>query len=194
RISPYSCCASDGPFNRNRNSYAEGDPASLAAPEMESVTEVETLRCARHSNVETVLRCGRCETPICPKCMVSTPVGMRCPDCARVKRPPMYDVSGRWLWQSISAAVVLMVAGGFLFNLLIGSVGRSIIFAALLYLAAGIGIAEALSGAANRKRGPRLQALAIVTVVLATQWSALLALVLAHRLSISVVGLVLSAI
>src|SRR5206468_12305157 len=45
-----------------------------------------TLRCARHPNTETVLRCGRCDTPICPRCMIPTPVGARCPTCAQVKR------------------------------------------------------------------------------------------------------------
>jgi len=46
----------------------------------------ETLRCARHPNTETVLRCGRCDTPICARCMVMSPVGARCPSCAQVKR------------------------------------------------------------------------------------------------------------
>jgi membrane associated rhomboid family serine protease len=27
--------------------------------------------------------CSNCGRPICPECMTSTPVGMRCPDCAR---------------------------------------------------------------------------------------------------------------
>jgi hypothetical protein len=161
---------------------------------MEPLTEVETLHCARHSGVETVLRCGRCETPICPKCMVSTPVGMRCPDCAKVRRPPMYDVAGRWLWQAIGAAVLLVAAGGFAFSLLLGVAGRSIIFAAILYLAAGFAVGEALSAAANRKRGPRLQALAVVTAVLATQWSTLLGLVAGGRFIPNVVSLLLSAL
>ncbi len=29
------------------------------------------------------MRCSNCERPICPDCMTSTPVGMRCPECAR---------------------------------------------------------------------------------------------------------------
>jgi len=29
------------------------------------------------------VRCSNCERPICPDCMTSTPVGMRCPECAR---------------------------------------------------------------------------------------------------------------
>lgn len=41
--------------------------------------------CGRHPKVVTRLRCGRCETPICPKCMVYTPAGARCRDCSRNK-------------------------------------------------------------------------------------------------------------
>src|SRR5215210_8002055 len=39
--------------------------------------------CYRHPNRETGVRCSDGERPICPDCMTSTPVGMRCPECAR---------------------------------------------------------------------------------------------------------------
>jgi membrane associated rhomboid family serine protease len=39
--------------------------------------------CYRHPNRETGVHCSNCERPICPDCMTSTPVGMRCPECAR---------------------------------------------------------------------------------------------------------------
>jgi membrane associated rhomboid family serine protease len=42
---------------------------------------VET--CYRHPKRETGVRCSNCERPICPDCMTVTPVGMRCPECAR---------------------------------------------------------------------------------------------------------------
>jgi membrane associated rhomboid family serine protease len=32
------------------------------------------------------VRCSNCERPICPDCMTTTPVGMRCPECARQGR------------------------------------------------------------------------------------------------------------
>jgi membrane associated rhomboid family serine protease len=38
--------------------------------------------CYRHPNRETGVSCSNCGKPICPDCMTSTPVGMRCPDCA----------------------------------------------------------------------------------------------------------------
>ncbi|MFI5266482.1 MAG: hypothetical protein ACHQ7M_03805 [Chloroflexota bacterium] len=158
-----------------------------------TATEPDTIHCARHPSVETVLRCGRCETPICPRCSISTPVGMRCRDCAQIRRPPMYDVSGRYLRQALAAALGLVVAGGFVFNLVLGIAGRSILLAAVLYLLVGTGIAEALSAAANRKRGPRLQALAAITTILVTQSSTLLALALAHRLALNPITLILTA-
>jgi membrane associated rhomboid family serine protease len=39
--------------------------------------------CYRHKNRETGVHCSNCGRPICPDCMTSTPVGMRCPECAR---------------------------------------------------------------------------------------------------------------
>ena len=42
--------------------------------------------CYRHPRRETGVRCSNCERPICPDCMTSTPVGMRCPECARQSR------------------------------------------------------------------------------------------------------------
>jgi membrane associated rhomboid family serine protease len=39
--------------------------------------------CYRHPNRETGVSCSNCGKPICPDCMTTTPVGMRCPECAR---------------------------------------------------------------------------------------------------------------
>ena len=39
--------------------------------------------CYRHPRRETGVSCSNCGNPICPDCMTPTPVGMRCPDCAR---------------------------------------------------------------------------------------------------------------
>jgi membrane associated rhomboid family serine protease len=41
--------------------------------------------CYRHPNRETGVSCSSCGRPICPDCMTPTPVGMRCPECAREK-------------------------------------------------------------------------------------------------------------
>jgi membrane associated rhomboid family serine protease len=43
--------------------------------------------CYRHPNRETGVSCSNCGNPICPECMTPTPVGMRCPNCARQRTP-----------------------------------------------------------------------------------------------------------
>ena len=40
------------------------------------------MQCARHPKVETDLFCARCETPVCPKCLVHAEVGIRCRKCS----------------------------------------------------------------------------------------------------------------
>ncbi len=41
--------------------------------------------CAKHPKAVTRLRCGRCESPICPKCTIYTPAGTRCRPCSKNK-------------------------------------------------------------------------------------------------------------
>ena len=41
--------------------------------------------CAFHPDRETGLSCSACGTPICGECVRPTPVGQRCPNCAREK-------------------------------------------------------------------------------------------------------------
>lgn len=49
---------------------------------MEASTQTRQT-CYRHPKRETGVSCSNCGRPICPECMTSTPVGMRCPECAR---------------------------------------------------------------------------------------------------------------
>jgi membrane associated rhomboid family serine protease len=44
-----------------------------------------TTTCYRHPSRETGVACSSCGRPICPDCMTSTSVGMRCPECAKQK-------------------------------------------------------------------------------------------------------------
>ncbi len=78
--------------------------------------------CYRHSNRETNVACSNCGRPICPDCMTSTPVGMRCPECSRqstkVHRAPSGLLSGAatpvtyGLIAACVAAFVAQVASG----------------------------------------------------------------------------------
>ena len=142
---------------------------------------VQTQYCARHPKKETNIRCGRCETPICPDCLVHAPVGMRCPDCARVNRVPTYDVPLPYLLRGIGAGAAVGIALGIaflfgsrlLFNLALQlGVGVGFIILPWLYsavtVAIGYAIGEAVSLATNRKRGNRLKIVSALSMVLAS--------------------------
>lgn len=45
--------------------------------------------CYRHPSRETGVSCSSCGRPICPDCMTTTPVGMRCPECAKQRTKTM---------------------------------------------------------------------------------------------------------
>jgi hypothetical protein len=119
------------------------------------------MKCARHPDIETNLRCGKCGKPICPKCVVQTPVGARCSDCAAVKRLPVYSVPTAYYARAAAAG---LAAGSAL-----GAVWPFIPLGGFFWLiiAAGIGyaIGEVISLAVNRKRGPGLQVIAAMSMV-----------------------------
>lgn len=131
-----------------------------------AVTTSETTYCARHPNVETGLTCATCGTPICPKCMVVTPVGMKCRDCGRIKDSPLFRVAPA---RFVLAGIVALAAGGV--STLIGALG---FFAILMLAPYGYFVGSLILRASGMKRGVKLEALAGAGVV----FGALLAKVL----------------
>jgi hypothetical protein len=126
------------------------------------------MYCATHPNVETELTCSRCGKPICPRCLVQTPVGARCRDCANLRRIPTYDVRPHFLLRAAVAAAVVGAALGGIWYLLSPARRGAVAYVALfIALAIGYGIGETVSWVTNRKRGPTLQGIAAAGVVLA---------------------------
>jgi len=70
-------------------------------------------RCSYHPDVETELTCTECGKPICPKEMVLTPVGYKCPEHARAKRGQYTFVKPRQLALAIGAGVLVGIGGAF---------------------------------------------------------------------------------
>lgn len=116
-------------------------------------------RCTYHPDTITGLRCSRCGKPICPRCAVRTPVGMRCPECAGVRGLPTYATSRAVLAKAAAAGLAVALFVGLLW-------GVAPSWGFFLALALGFGVAEAMAWASNAKRGRDLQlvALAIVAV------------------------------
>lgn len=121
------------------------------------------LRCAAHPDVETRLRCGKCGKPICPQCMVQTPVGARCRDCARVRRIPTYEISGLYLLRAIGAGLGVAAASGLVWGL-IRNFTLFGYFNILLALGVAWAVAEVLSVAVNRRRGSTLATIGALSV------------------------------
>src|SRR5881398_1204608 len=73
--------------------------------------------CYRHPSRETGVSCSNCGRPICPDCMTSTPVGMRCPECSsqRTKVVRMREMpSGPLVTYALIAinVIVFLAEGG----------------------------------------------------------------------------------
>lgn len=128
----------------------------------------EKVFCARHADVETYLRCQACGTPICPRCLVQTPVGAKCPDCARVRKLVTYQISPVYYVRAAAAALVAGALVGVLWGLVLPPRGGFVtIFSLFAGAFVGWVIGEAIGRAANRKRGMGLAGLAVAGVVVA---------------------------
>ncbi|HEX5930115.1 MAG TPA: rhomboid family intramembrane serine protease [Solirubrobacterales bacterium] len=64
--------------------------------------------CYRHPDRETAASCSSCGRPICPECMTPTPVGMRCPECARQKTKVVRGTGGGKGFDAAPAMFVLI--------------------------------------------------------------------------------------
>ena len=113
------------------------------------------LRCAAHPKTETYLRCGKCEKPICPRCMIQTPVGARCRPCAGLRRLPMFDVRPMDLVRGSLAGVAASAAGGLALLSLSAMPGVGF-FGFILMALLGYLVGEAASRAARRRRSRTL--------------------------------------
>lgn len=120
------------------------------------------MNCARHPKVETNLRCGKCGQPICPKCTRQTPVGARCPDCAKVTRLPVFRISPVDYAKAAGTGLVLAVGLGVGWGVMVDRLWG---IGYILGLLVGFVIGELVSRVVNRKRGRGLQAVAIASVV-----------------------------
>ncbi len=123
------------------------------------------MQCATHPDTETELGCSRCGKPICARCLVHTPVGARCRECANVRRIPTYNMARATFVRAGAAALAAGIALGIVWAIF--NPVTYFFFGAVAGLAVGYGAGELISLATNRKAGPPLQAIAVSAVVLA---------------------------
>jgi hypothetical protein len=113
------------------------------------MSDQERITCYNHPNRETVLRCNRCEQPICVQCAIKTPTGYRCKQC--VKNQQKIFVTVKWFDYPVAILVAgLLSALGCYFMMLIGQLCLIIPF--IIGPSIGIGIAESVRFLVHRRR------------------------------------------
>jgi len=117
------------------------------------------------SGLDTTLRCSKCDRPICAKCLVQTPVGARCPECARLYKLPTYTVSVTRYLMAAAVSAVLAVVIGYVWGLIAKRVPYFDLNL-LVGLPLGYAIGEMASLAVNRKRSLGLAAIGAAGVAI----------------------------
>ena len=88
--------------------------------------------CYRHPDRNTLLRCSRCERPICASCSIDATVGQRCPECVRAEGPQKVIPTSRVSARSGAPATMTFIALAVGFYLLTSIGGmREVLFESL---------------------------------------------------------------
>jgi hypothetical protein len=115
--------------------------------------------CVNHPEVETRLTCSSCGDPICPRCMVSTVVGQKCPRCAKQSGRARGTPDNVILLRGLGAGVGVAALGA----LLVLKVG---LFGILLAVGYGFLVGQAVRWGARRRVHTWLGAAAAAAVLL----------------------------
>ena len=136
---------------------------------MSENVNVTTTYCYKHPDRETMLRCNRCNRPICTECAVLTPTGYRCKECVRGQLKT-FDTA-EWIDYPLAFIVagVLSFAGSWIASFL----GFFTIFIAPI--AGGI-LAEAVRWVVRRHRSQLLWRVAMAGTIIGALPILLLAL------------------
>ncbi len=126
----------------------------------------DVVFCNRCRGTETALRCSRCETPICPNCLIQSPVGARCPDCAQVKKSPIYTLDRKQFFLGLLTAIGGGVGMGILWSWF-GSLTGGFFFLIFLGIGLGFGITKLLDFSTGQRRGPIVITFAALGIIIA---------------------------
>ena len=119
----------------------------------------QPMYCYAHPQRETLLRCNRCDRPMCQSCAVLTPTGYRCKECVRGQQK-IFDTARWWDYP-----LTIIVAGVLAY---LGSIIASLFgfFTILLAPVAGMIIAEAVRFVVRKRRSRLLPLIAAGSALL----------------------------
>lgn len=128
--------------------------------------EPETLYCANHPDVETLLRCNRCGKPICLKCATLTDVGYRCNECIRGVQSAYFTAAPT---DNLIALVVAIIVTAIAAPIAAAVLRFTGFFGFIIAFMAGGGagglLAQIIRTAVGKRRGRHLRYFAIAGVV-----------------------------
>lgn len=104
--------------------------------------------CVNHPQEITYVRCGRCDAPICVRCMVDTPVGKKCRACAK-NRSHLTESAPHEVALGFLAALAVAIPAGWLMHMI-----PFLFVGAVVY---GWVVAEVMLRAGRRRRSLAMQ-------------------------------------
>jgi hypothetical protein len=126
------------------------------------------LYCANHPDTETLLRCNRCNKPICLKCAVLTDVGYRCKECIRGVQSSYFNAipTDNLIGFGVALVVAAIAApiAGFIFGFVPFFLG--IILAFAIGSGAGGALAQIIRASVGRRRGRYLRHFTLAGIIL----------------------------
>lgn len=105
--------------------------------------------CVNHPKTETLLRCNKCDKPVCIKCVERTPVGYRCKECLNIQQAGYYTATSADYTMAAMVGIVVSIVGGAIAAAISGLWLFEIFYAPF---AGGI-IAEVIRRAIGKRRG-----------------------------------------
>lgn len=140
---------------------------SAAVAPAGGLSEPGVLYCANHPETETLLRCNKCDKPICIKCAVQTPVGFRCRECVRTQQNVYFNAAPGDNLIALGVAFAVAAVATPIVGFFLAIAGWfSFLIAILAGSAAGSMLAQLIRQAVSRRRGRNLRWFALAGILL----------------------------
>ncbi|MBK6432815.1 MAG: tetratricopeptide repeat protein [Anaerolineae bacterium] len=131
------------------------------------IAEEERIFCTNHRTVETMLRCNKCDRPMCVRCVRLTDVGYRCKECITGQQTIYFNAQSLDYPIAFGVGFIVCAIASPLAGLLLGRLGFfGLWIAVLIGSAAGGILAEMIRRAIARRRGRYLWVVAIGGILL----------------------------
>jgi hypothetical protein len=148
------------------------------------------LTCYVHPARTTLLRCNKCERPICTSCAIRTPTGYRCRECVRGQQK-LFDTA---TWVDYVVGFITAAVLGGISSLLVNLIGSVAGFFAWFLIAAGTSTAGVIIAEACRFVTRRHRSRALFITIIAGMLLGAVPVILTTLLTMNIFGLVFIAI